>query len=887
MNRPEGGGANNSDEELRVWGDQAGGIKSPSIGSPTASGLSRRASSFNQLESSAALGIRRMPHYFGSDLPQSPQYSNGPGAQSVPSFSPETSRGSSLMHNGSSGSHLARSSSPLVVTAFGQNGDSLASPQVESIMDRSASLGPSSKNPLLRLRRMSRRTFKFKSKKEIEKLIVFCLIILISASIFVLPTYLNYPTAFSSSNLSSTHEDLSHAQTVERVATPTPAPLQGKRNLTNLTAAEVLYLKGEERVDAELEPAVIAEVRRREWERARLEAISTKVSLVAACKDRTSMLHESLPTWQKALGDTDEIIIVDWSTSADMLRIHDFLKDVEDPRISSLKVERQSKWILSEAYNFAFQFATGELLLKVDCDTKLHPDFLKHHAVGERSNSFFRVNWSTTKDMNEQHLSGVFLMRKLHFDEVRGYDERIQSYGWDDSDLYMRIERLGVSAQDIDTKFLEHIHHEDVVRASDPEDLESPTFHIQLNSLLVQHVPPWSEAWPTGHAQYRCVLRTEDARYVDAEMTRPVAPLEEITSPEVYLEAEKLAYSRVLHDKYSIPWGILHEIRDPLPDVLSAFRHFSTASGANAKGAIFGEVVGTPAQRILALISMVALADKHDRILFLTWTTGEEAEEEVAADAGHMHLSSMFDWRKSGLVDALEEGKRVTSRLFPIGRLRCKPDPQSCSSSDAAWNAVSSGLNETEIALTLKGMHDGKKHILLHLDHTLKGLSQDELFSSYRRLVPSTTLMERVRKFGDTSKKLGVYVGMHMHPKQIVDFAKRLKKIAFRNANEFLVVGSQHGEVEDLRKELDISSWDDDVEHDTETHYERIVREVSELYALGQARTILNDGRCPAEVHELISILNSGKSSHEMNITSDSVRKTRNLTRIRNTNVRS
>jgi len=93
--------------------------------------------------------------------------------------------------------------------------------------------------------------------------------------------------------------------------------------------------------------------------------------------------------------------------------------------------------------------------------------------------------------------------------------------------------------------------------------------------------------------------------------------------------------------------------------------------------------------------------------------------------------------------------------------------------------------------------------------------------------------------------------------------------------------------VEDLRKELDISSWDDDVEHDTETHYERIVREVSELYALGQARTILNDGRCPAEVHELISILNSGKSSHEMNITSDSVRKTRNLTRIRNTNVRS
>jgi len=45
------------------------------------------------------------------------------------------------------------------------------------------------------------------------------------------------------------------------------------------------------------------------------------------------------------------------------------------------------------------------------------------------------------------HLNGVFLVRRRHFNSVRGFDERLALYGWDDSDLY---ERLSRSAKDMD-----------------------------------------------------------------------------------------------------------------------------------------------------------------------------------------------------------------------------------------------------------------------------------------------------------------------------------------------------------------------------------------------------------------------------------------------------
>jgi len=523
-------------------------------------------------------------------------------------------------------------------------------------------------------------------------------------------------------------------------------------------------------------------------------------------------------------------------------------------------VNGQERWILSYAYNLAAQFATGDLLLKVDCDTKVHRDFLKAHPMEKRDNLFYRYSWLRGQEENQQHLSGVFFVPKKYFEDVRGYDERIQNYGWDDSDLYRRIEKLEVNPLPVNVDYLQHIKHEDSVRSADQEDLQSPMYHTQLNSVLSEKVLSWSLAWMNRHSEFHCVLRSGDGSYVEAVMMREVKRLEDSISEKELRVAEKTAYNRVLHDAYGLPWGILSEAEDSLSDILTALQQYEPSTDWKKRGAIFGEVYGSPAQRLLALTSMVALAKKYDRILFLTWKTDDRTIKRKHDSP--VRLSAMFDWRKSGFVENMEASETPKTVFFPLYRLKCHSNIEICADSDSAWNSVASGTNETEVEMTLKQMLPDKHHVVLHLDKTMKGLTQKELYDAFQSLVPSNTIMERISKFGDTRDKIGVYIGMHMRSKQITDFIKRLQKLSAANGDaEFFIVGSEVPEVIDLRRGLDMPTWEDDVQYETETEYERLVREVSELYALGRSRTIVRDGRCPEEVQEFMSILNSQKKS--------------------------
>ena len=103
-----------------------------------------------------------------------------------------------------------------------------------------------------------------------------------------------------------------------------------------------------------------------------------RVSLVAACRDRTAFLQSALPTWLRALRSTDEVVLVDWATDEKKhVPLYVVVKDVGDRRVSLLRVENVTSWTLSRAYNVALSLARGEWVLKVDCDTMLDNHFLE------------------------------------------------------------------------------------------------------------------------------------------------------------------------------------------------------------------------------------------------------------------------------------------------------------------------------------------------------------------------------------------------------------------------------------------------------------------------------------------------------------------------------
>ena len=185
-------------------------------------------------------------------------------------------------------------------------------------------------------------------------------------------------------------------------------------------------------------------------------------SLISCSMNREENLLKSIKTWNN-VSNLNEIIIVDYSSDVNI----DYAKLVNkkhNKKIKLIRVEGESKWILSHAFNLASYFVNYDKLLKIDADIKLHKDFLINHPLN--NNSFYRGNYKNARNQNEIYLNGQFLCKTKKFVKIGGYNENIVTYGWDDSDLYQRLENdLGLNPLDFSYDDMKHILTKDEKRS--------------------------------------------------------------------------------------------------------------------------------------------------------------------------------------------------------------------------------------------------------------------------------------------------------------------------------------------------------------------------------------------------------------------------------------
>jgi hypothetical protein len=226
----------------------------------------------------------------------------------------------------------------------------------------------------------------------------------------------------------------------------------------------------------------------------------TPVSAVAACRGRHQQLAGNLPSWLRVEG-VGEVILVDWSSSPPLRptieRVLGALQppSAQQPLLPPLllaRVEGERSWVLSRAFNVGFRLSTGALVLKLDCDVRLDPSFVAAHAQlllahwpgkpkGPREASWMHAaaadsrwrrrafvagNWRYARSDNELHLNGLLLAWRTALRQVGGYDERIASYGWDDSDLYARLGASGERREMVNGSFVQHVEHDSAERLS-------------------------------------------------------------------------------------------------------------------------------------------------------------------------------------------------------------------------------------------------------------------------------------------------------------------------------------------------------------------------------------------------------------------------------------
>ena len=212
--------------------------------------------------------------------------------------------------------------------------------------------------------------------------------------------------------------------------------------------------------------------------------------LVAACRDHGNTLKIALQSWLSVPG-ISELIIVDWGSSIPISTAIPEL--LQDHRIRLITAPHEKKWILSWAYNLAAKFVpSGSMMLKVDCDTVLSVDFLKRHPMEELV--FYADDWKTAANENQKHLNGVFYVKYSYFAEVNGFDERLQTYGNDETDLYDRLNASGFRMKRLDLTKIYHLENPDTMRAS-RKVARYLNFDLIINRHFKALLPEWNRTY--------------------------------------------------------------------------------------------------------------------------------------------------------------------------------------------------------------------------------------------------------------------------------------------------------------------------------------------------------------------------------------------------------
>ena len=367
----------------------------------------------------------------------------------------------------------------------------------------------------------------------------------------------------------------------------------------------LLVLRPDDKGDDAMFGSLFATSARRRAAVARLvvpdDDVAPGVSIVGVCMNRGSTLETSLASWL-AVKDVNEVVLVDWSSEPPLRAVVDKVvaaapkAAAASRRLRVIRVEGETSWVLSRAYNLGIGASSFDKVLRTDCDYTLHPDFVAHHALDTSAEAtlaatsratalrnrnasmtggaavkltapgggdlprgyYYSGNFNLARNENEVHLNGAVYVTRADFMAIGGYDERIQTYGWDDEDLYARFASVNLEKRNISYDHIGHVQHGDTARAQ--TGVKFVTVEIDLNSLLLASLPPWSPtmfssayAPPSGKA----AVASGASSGVTVAAQQVPRSLAKLVTKAQYEKAWDLALGRRLSNDYQVPWDMM------------------------------------------------------------------------------------------------------------------------------------------------------------------------------------------------------------------------------------------------------------------------------------------------------------------------------------------
>ena len=177
------------------------------------------------------------------------------------------------------------------------------------------------------------------------------------------------------------------------------------------------------------------------------------ISIVTVCMNRVKHLRCTLPlvsAWPHHAAH----IVVDWSSDVPVK--HEDLPD--DSRIQLVRVEGESSWNPSLAYNFSVSLVKTEFVIRMDADCWPSLDFDPNIVLREN-----RI-WVGAGGEGRY---GQFLMPRETFWAVGGFNEYMRGWGFEDKDLRFRLHsQQQIDLSEFDDSLIGVLDHGDAERMS-------------------------------------------------------------------------------------------------------------------------------------------------------------------------------------------------------------------------------------------------------------------------------------------------------------------------------------------------------------------------------------------------------------------------------------
>lgn len=200
------------------------------------------------------------------------------------------------------------------------------------------------------------------------------------------------------------------------------------------------------------------------------------LSLITTCKNRLPHLKQTLPLMLRQ--PRAEVIVVDYGCeqgTATWVKKH-------HPAAKLVEVSDDPVFCAARARNIGAKKASHEIFCFIDADVLLRLDLVDWLDLNQKPNGYYLY-----PDRTELELFGFLIVAREHFFKVDGYDEAFMSWGGEDTDLYMRLARAGLSSFSVSKESISPISHSDEMRQleKDADGVASKKEAMAIHELYI------------------------------------------------------------------------------------------------------------------------------------------------------------------------------------------------------------------------------------------------------------------------------------------------------------------------------------------------------------------------------------------------------------------